>query len=305
MAPPNQQRRPAAQSDPANKHLFSHPRMVADLLRLLGEPWVDDLDLDGLARLPAEHVADNHRVRAEDMPWRAPFKPGAGHPPGAAVVVHVEFQSGSHPHMAERVIEYAVLLRRDLLRGRATATVPAHVPLVVYSGRAKWSPPLQVAERTAWVPDALAEFQPRMAFRFVDAKTYRGDHALDGNVARAWLALEAADAAGLAAALRHAAATFARVGDAALSHGFGVWCYGVLPQRFGDRLPSLTDFMEEPTMLAETFQEWEEQKINEGRVTGREEERERIRRLAERHLDAATASEFARLINADEEPESP
>ena len=46
MAPPNQQRRPAAQSDPANKHLFSHPRMVADLLRLLGESWVDNLDLD-------------------------------------------------------------------------------------------------------------------------------------------------------------------------------------------------------------------------------------------------------------------
>ena len=317
MAPPNQQRRPAAPSDPANKHLFSHPRMVADLLRLLGEPWVDDLDLDGLARLPAEHVADNHRVRAEDMPWRAPFKPAAGHPPDAAVVVHVEFQSGSHPHMAERVIEYAVLLRRDLLRGGATATVPAHVPLVVYSGRAQWSPPLQVAERTEWVPDALARFQPRMEFRFVDAKTYRGDHLSDGNVARAWLALEAADAAGLAAALRHAAATFAGVGDAALSHGLERWCYGVLRHRFGDRLPSLTDMMEKRTMLAETLQEWDEQKINEGRLAGRqegrlagrtegrEEERERIRRLAERHLDAATATAFARLINADDEPESP
>ena len=305
MALPNQRRRPAAPSDPANKHLFSHPRMVADLLRLLGEPWVDDLDLDGLARLPAEHVADNHRVRAEDMPWRAPFKPAAGHPPDAAVVVHVEFQSGSHPHMAERVIEYAVLLRRDLLRVGATATVPAHVPLVVYSGRARWSPPLQVAERTEWVPDALAEFQPRMAFRFVDAKTYRGDHALDGNVARAWLALEAADAAGLAAALEHAARTFAQVGDAALSHGLERWCYGVLPQRFGDRLRTLTDMMEKPTMLAETLQEWEEQKINEGRLAGREEERERIRRLAERHLDGATATAFGRLINADDEPESP
>ena len=310
MALPNQpRRRPAAQSDPANKHLFSHPRMVADLLRLLGEPWVDDLDLDRLARLPAEHVADNHRVRAEDMPWRAPFKPSAGHPPEAAVVVHVEFQSSSHPHMAERVIEYAVLLRRDLLRGGATL-VPAHVPLVVYSGRARWSPPRRVEERTAWVPDALARFQPRMEFRFVDAKTYRGDHALDGNVARAWLALEAADAAGVAAALEHAARTFAGVGDATLSRGFAVWCRGVLPQRFGDRLRSLTDMMEKPTMLAETLQEWEEQKLNEGRMAGREEgrlagreeERARLRRLAE-HFDAATANALDRLFKAaDERP---
>ena len=260
---------------------------------------MDDLDLDQLARLPAEHVADSHRVRAEDMPWRAPFKPAAGHPPEAAVVVHVEFQSGSHPHMAERLLEYAALLRRDLLRGGATL-VPAHVPLVVYSGRARWSPPQRVEERTAWVPDALAEFQPRMAFRFVDAKTYRGDYALDGNVARAWLALEAADAAGLAAALEHAARTFAQVGDPALSHGLEKWCYGVLPQRFGDRLRSLTDMMEKPTMLAETLQEWEEQKINEGR----EEERERLRRVAERDF-AATANTLARLIEAaDKRPES-
>ena len=200
-------RRPASHSDPANKQLFSHPRMVADLLRLLGEPWVDDLDLDQLARLPAEHVADNHRVRAEDMPWRAPFKPGAGHPP-------------------------------------------------------------------------------------------------DGNVARAWLALEAADA-GLAPALEHAARTFAGVGDATLSHGFAVWCRGVLPQRFGDRLRSLTDMMEKPTMLAETLQEWEEQKLNEGRLAGREEERERLRRVAERDFDAATANTLARLIEAaDRRPES-
>ncbi len=228
--------------------------------------------------------------------------------------------------MAERVIEYAVLLRRDLLRGGATATVPAHVPLVVYSGRAQWSPPLQVAERTEWVPDALVEFQPRMAFRFVDAKTYRGDHLSDGNVARAWLALEAADAAGLATALEHAAATFARVGDAALSHGLERWCYGVLRHRFGDRLRTLTDIMEKRTMLAETLQEWDEQKINEGRL----EERARLRRLAERHFDAetantlarliedederqeadrhfdaATARKFVRLINANDEPESP
>ena len=312
-------RRPASPSDPANKHLFSHPRMVADLLRLLGEPWVDDLDLGQLARLPAEHVADSHRVRREDMPWRVPFKPGTGYPPGAAAVVHVEFQSSSHPHMAERLLEYAALLRRDLLRG-PLATVPAHVPIVVYNGRARWSPPLQVAERTAWVPDALARFQPRMEFRFVDARTYRGDHVLDGNAARAWLALEAAEAAGVAAALRHAAGTFAGIGDATLSRGFKVWCGGVLPQRFGDRLRSLTDMMEKPTMLAETLQEWEEQKLNEGRqegrlagrqegrlagrTEGREEERERIRRLADRHLDAATARTFSRLINADDEPES-
>ena len=57
------------QSDPANKRLFSHPRMVAGLVRLLGRAWVDDLDLDKLERLVAEHVAGDLRIRRADMPW--------------------------------------------------------------------------------------------------------------------------------------------------------------------------------------------------------------------------------------------
>ena len=63
-------------------------------------------------------------------------------------------------------------------------------------------------------------------------------------------------------------------------------------------------------MLAETLREWEEEKRNEGReegrAAGREEERARLRRLVERHFDAATADGLARLIGAgDTGAESP
>ena len=71
-------------------------------------------------------------------------------------------------------------------------------------------------------------------------------------------------------------------------------------------------------MLAETLQEWDEQKFNEGRragraevreegrlagreegrQAGREEERARLRKLVRRHFDAATANTLVRLINA-------
>ena len=57
--------------------------MAADLVRLLGDPWVDDLNLDRMERLPAEYVSDNLRTRCIDLPWWAPFKPGTGHPAGA------------------------------------------------------------------------------------------------------------------------------------------------------------------------------------------------------------------------------
>ena len=117
-------------------------------------------------------------------------------------------------------------------------------------------------------------------------------------MARAWLALDAADAAGLPAALERAVWTLARIGEAALSRSFEVWCDGVLRPRFGDRMPSLANMMETPTMLAETLREWEERLVSEGRRTGREEERALLRRLAEQRFDAKTADALARLLAA-------
>ena len=97
------------QSDPANKRLFSHPRMAADLVRLLGDPWIDDLDLDRMERLPTEYVSEDLRNRRADLPWWAPFKPGTGHPAGAGVMFHIEYLClqapllGLYFHMAPSV----------------------------------------------------------------------------------------------------------------------------------------------------------------------------------------------------------
>ena len=55
---------------------------------------------------------------------------------------HLEFQSSPDAQMVERLLEYVVLLRRDLHRSGWMATdggrVVAHVPLVVYNSRAMW-----------------------------------------------------------------------------------------------------------------------------------------------------------------------
>ena len=158
--------RQTRQSDEASKRLFSHRRVVADLVRLLGDDWVNDLDFGHLERLPAEHVSDDRRTRLADMPWWAPFKPGTGWPTGAGVMFHLEFQSSPDAHMAERLLEYVALLSRDLRRSGWMAAAGgrrvAHVPLVVYNGRAKWNASLQLDER-GWAPPELRGLQPRLA----------------------------------------------------------------------------------------------------------------------------------------------
>ena len=287
------------QSDPANKRLFSHPRMAADLIRLLGDDWVDDLDLDKLEQLQTEYVSDDLRTRRADLPWWAPFKPGTGRPDGAGVMFHVEFQSSPDAHMMERLLEYVALLRGDLRRKGWMATggrrIVAHVPLVVYNGRAKWNTPLRLDE-SGWMPPELGDLQPRLAGLLVDAKTYAGDDAADGNLARGTLALDAASRQGLESALARAVALISAEDDHELWLSFVAWCGGVLSPRLGGRLPTLLD-NKETMMLAETLQKWDEQKIEEGRREGRQEgQREVLCSLAGRRFGAATGAELATVL---------
>jgi hypothetical protein len=60
-----------ARHDPAYKLLFSHPRMVRDLLRgFVREDWVDQLDYESLERVNGSYVSDDLRARASDVVWR-------------------------------------------------------------------------------------------------------------------------------------------------------------------------------------------------------------------------------------------
>ena len=273
---------PNPQSDPANKRLFSHPRIVADLVRLLGDSWVDDLDFGRLERLPAEHVAEDLRKRLADMPWWVPFREDRGWSAGDGVLLHLEFQTTPDAAMADRLLTYAALLREDLRRSGWMSAfdgrVVAHLPLVVYNGRAPWRAPRRLATNADRLPRELSRLQPRFAYRLIKAQDYAGDEVADGNLTRAALALDAAPAAELDAALVRASALLAEAADDELRRSFEAWCGGVLAPRLGGRRPMLGND-EEKTMLAETLREWDEKNIEDGRREGREEGLEEKRAL--------------------------
>ena len=287
--------RQAKQSDKAGKRLFSHPRAVADLIRLLGDDWVDDLALDKLERLPTEHVAEDLRARLADLSWWAPFKPCAGRPAGAGVLFHIELQSSPDAHMAERLLEYVALQRGDLRRAgwmAAGGRDVAHMPLVVYNGKAKWNAPLRLGA-PAWAPPALGDLQPRLACRLVDAKDYAGDDASDGNVTRAALALDAASADDVPLALDRAVALYWATGDRELWRSFLAWCRGTLDPSLGDQLlPALVDDKERK-MLAETLRERDEMKVEEGRQEG---QRALLCSLAGQRFGEAAGAELSGIL---------
>ena len=120
--------------DAAYKTLFSHPRVVRDLLRgFVPEPWTDALDLDSLEKLPAEFTSDDlRRQRRADAVWRIRFRGE-----WLYVLVLLEFQSTEDRYMALRILVYTGLLHQDLIRRGATGphgVLPPVLPIVLYNG---------------------------------------------------------------------------------------------------------------------------------------------------------------------------
>ena len=74
------------------KIIFAFPRVVRDLVRgFLPEPWTGDLDLDGLELLPTAYVSDGWHTRYGDRTCKIPYRRDTGRPPGAYVVLLLEF----------------------------------------------------------------------------------------------------------------------------------------------------------------------------------------------------------------------
>ena len=57
--------------DASYKLLFSHARMMADLLQdFVHEAWVYDVDFTTLERVSDSHISDDLRSRRDDLIWR-------------------------------------------------------------------------------------------------------------------------------------------------------------------------------------------------------------------------------------------
>ena len=133
----------AVVQDETYKKLFAFPRMVEDLLRALFiGGWIDEADFSTLRKLSADFVSDDLRRRHGDTVWRLRLGHGWLH-----VLVLLEFQSRDDPDMALRILEYTLLLYRELARNEALGDDglrPPVLPVVRYNGAAPWKAALEV-----------------------------------------------------------------------------------------------------------------------------------------------------------------
>src|SRR5947199_4617993 len=125
-----------AEQDTGYKLIFSHPRMVEDLLRgFIREPWVEQLDFSTLERVSGSFATDDLRDRHNDVMWRLSWRPGAKGP--IPVYLLLELQAAPDPFMAVRLLSYLALLYEDLIRHKRLTParrLPPVLMVVLYNG---------------------------------------------------------------------------------------------------------------------------------------------------------------------------
>ena len=312
--------------DAAYKLLFSHPRMVEDLLRGFAAPgWSDSLDFATLEKLPSEFVSEDLRRRSGDGAWRVRFRDE-----WLYVLVLLEFQSTVDPHMALRILVYTGLLYQDLIRRRAVSAdsrLPPVLPVVLYNGSRPWTAPVDMSELIAPVGGDLARYQPAQRYFVLDGRR-RGDHDLPwSNLVSAVVRLEnSRTPADLKRAVDALVDWLPGPGQQEIKRSFREWIRLVLAQRGFDvsELPSRPQLEEVQTMLADRIKDWLDEAEEKGFTRGmaramaqgrgpeverrirqdiergieqeRAEERALLCRMAARKFDAETAGQLAEIL---------
>ncbi len=153
---------------------------MVQLLRFLAEssadPWLDDLDLEGLTRENTKFHADSGEQRVSDVVWRIPRRSGGE----TYLLLLLEFQSTIDPWMVLRVLVYVGLLWQHLVKEKRllpNARLPPIVPLVLYNGDERWVEP-DALRTLIGLPEEspLWEWQPQMRYYVIDEGSFGADY---------------------------------------------------------------------------------------------------------------------------------
>ena len=250
------------QHDAAYKLLFSHPRMVRDLLRgFVSRRWCDKLDLSTLKKLSTEFVSKNLHVRRGDLLWSVRYRGSS-----RRLLVMLEFQSTVDPLMAERIQVYAGMLRldpalREMFKQSESEGESVQVlPIVLYNGRRRWTAALDTVEMIATKPVMnVLKRRSAQCYILIDMGRYVDEDLPSRNLMSALIALENSKSpAALDAALKALIAWLQEPQGGTLASAFDTWVRQIVAYWFPGaeaQLAQVKGLSGVHTMLAERIAE--------------------------------------------------
>ena len=160
--------RPPKPDDRSRRQLFTHRRMIEDLLcGFIEHPWTRELDFGTLKKLSTDYVTAGLEERIGDVVWeirRTPDQP-------IYLLLLIEFQSRCDSLMPLRMLSYVALFYQRLVKERPLRSgdmLPPVLPVLFYSGEEPYTPSLEMLDLIAAVPPGLEACQPSMRYHLID-----------------------------------------------------------------------------------------------------------------------------------------
>ena len=290
--------------DASYKALFSHARMVEDLLRgFVPQAWVQELDFASLEKLNASYVADDLRHRHGDVVWRVRFREH-----WLYVYLLLEFQSTVDTFMAVRLLSYTSLLYQDLIRTEqlsAHRKLPAVLPIVLYNGEPRWTAAVEVAELQETVPLELKAYQPQQRYLLLDEGAFsEAELAPLQNLVAAVFRLENSRSPQAVLVVISALIEWLQQPEQiSLRRAFTVWIKRVVLAEAdtAELSEHIIELEEVRTMLAQRVQqwkrEWRESGFAEGLERGLAAERQMLVRQTRIRFGGVIAEQLSQLLN--------
>ena len=153
--------------DIISKVLYSLPETIAALARAVAPCRAADMDFTGLARLSADYPATGQRPRYGDMLWECRLNDGT------PVLIVIEFQSRIDHLMPLRLLQYtgSAWLEWARVNGLTAGTgIPLILPVLVYGGRRRWTPPMKLAGLMPVAGPRWLATQPRFEYLLLEER---------------------------------------------------------------------------------------------------------------------------------------
>ena len=145
--------------DRVYKRVFSHRRVVADMLEYLLPPEIyKTLDLTTLKECSNELVTGDLERRVADSVWEVQVSE-------TTMLVLIEFQSTVDADMVSRMLSYVTMLRDKWIRTTGHGkTPPLILPVVIYGGDGEWATPTDSSIQLPPCDDWLGQFQVHLKY---------------------------------------------------------------------------------------------------------------------------------------------
>jgi predicted transposase/invertase (TIGR01784 family) len=140
--------------DRGYKKLFSNKALFRQLLEsFVPLEWVKELDFDHCELLDKTFISKEYEKRESDVIYQVQLRGQT-----AYIVILIEFQSSVDKFMALRILHYISSFYMRLKDSEAKIDkLPPIFPIMVYSGQAQWTAPIDIAELIEH-HDLLGEF---------------------------------------------------------------------------------------------------------------------------------------------------